>query len=150
MELEEKHTEQVTYIGRRITNSNTLKPFYRGEDGSEYGMVKPLAPGLRVGAILEVHTSNEGKSIVTGGPDAPRVVGQAPESDCMKWAAREAVAVTLHGKVLEDKRVKDGLRDPLREHLEAIRAAYRTLPHGFGGVGQRAAFIDYVTTAIQS
>lgn len=144
-------TKTLIYIGRRLAIGNTLKPFYLEEGTTQtYGYKKPLLTGIRVGARLEATYTEDGNSVMTGGENAPRLLGQVNDDQTMAWAAEEAVAVTQHARILEAKRAADGLRDPLREHIDALREAYQRLPGGFGHIGTRAAFIDYITTAIQS
>lgn len=112
--------ETRTYIGRRLSNGNTVAHLYIDGNGVSHAHSAALIVDTPIGTQLQVTLL--GEQVYVGGEREPRVIGQTPdEASVLLWIAEEKADLTVANRVREARRlVKEG-RDPMRERLEPIR-----------------------------
>lgn len=140
------NTRTMAYIGQRLTDKGTLKPFYQDTASGEVrGFKNRLTGTEKIGTIVEVTDHPEGGWYI-GGEHAPVVIGSRSVEDAAVWAGQEAADRVLHARGLQQKRLIADQPEPFKDAIAVLREAYR----GTTGIARRGAFIDYINAAIQS
>lgn len=141
--MSETVTARLTYTGRRLKSGGGLAYRYRREaTGDLYVFAKNLRSGTPIGATLEVQETPSGVLA-----EGRRVIAEqlATTEEIAEWSAAEAADVVLHERELQSRRSARQVETPLDDALQTLADAYGKL----SGIGRRAAFIDYVSAAIQ-
>jgi hypothetical protein len=148
MDEDKREPVRLVYAGRRATVKGSLGYQYYEVTGlSELGegrfYTRPLV-AARVGTMI-LAQKDQRNAIYLGGDVAPQATGiWGDGGDILTWGAQEAADVTLVETQRTSKRLAQGAPEPVRDALDVLAQAYK----GLAGVGRRAAFLAYVTTAI--
>jgi hypothetical protein len=97
-----------------------------------------------VGGVLHVWLDGASSSVMSEG----RVVQPetASAEEIARWTAAEAADVVLSERQALSRKNARGVEQPLEDALDVLRGAF----DGLSGIGRRAAFLEWVSTAIQS
>jgi len=125
---EDRVKERWVCLGRRRGNTDrSLFQFWAvlNEDdttGEETAVKKSLVKGARPGTVYEVTVIENGASMITRGPDAPKYLGILEDTDRVtKWRAEEKGAEAAERV---DRKMRAEVKDDeLRAALEPIRLA---------------------------
>ena len=137
----------LTYAGRRLTQSGALAYFYSSAEDAENlrGFKKPLVLALKIGTIVRLNQDDDG-SYYTGGQLAPRAVGHATDSaHLLTWSAAQEADVAVHAQRSESKRITASGEDPMRAALDPVRLELAGMSSA-----RRAAAIGWIITFLQS
>jgi hypothetical protein len=139
----------LAYAGRRLKQTGGLAYKYvEIESGATRLYKSQLIKGQNVGTLTSYAQTDDGSILVSSTkPELqPQTIGEYNDPVAVKqWAAQEAADVVLDAREKQNRRRDREVNPPLAGAVAELRIAYQ----GLRGVGQRAAFIDWVNASIQ-